>query len=128
MGEGRGLPSGTVTLLLADVEGSTQLWQRDSAVAGSAMFELDALAGELITKFDGARPLEQGEGDSFVGAFARAADGLACALELQQRLADGAVRIRIALHTGDVALRDEKRYDGPTIIRAARIRDRKSVV
>jgi predicted ATPase/class 3 adenylate cyclase/DNA-binding CsgD family transcriptional regulator len=117
------LPSGTVTLLLADVEGSTRMWQRDSAGAGSAMFELDVLTDELIAKFDGARPLEQGEGDSFVAAFGRAADGLACAVELQKRLVDGCVRLRIALHTGDIALRDDKRYDGPTIIRAARVRD-----
>jgi class 3 adenylate cyclase len=54
---GRGLPSGTVTLLLADIEGSTRMWERDSAEARSAMSELDALVDELVAKFDGARPI-----------------------------------------------------------------------
>jgi predicted ATPase/class 3 adenylate cyclase/DNA-binding CsgD family transcriptional regulator len=116
-----GLPTGAVTLLLADVEGSTELWERDSSEARSAMFDFDALVTELMAKFDGGRPLEQGEGDSFVAAFARPSDAVACALEIQRRLADGPIAVRMGLHSGEVELRD-RRYDGPAIIRAARIR------
>ena len=68
------------------------------------------------------RPVEQGEGDSFVIAFARASDAVACALELQQApLAP--IRLRIGVHTGEVRLRDEGNYIGPTINRTARLRD-----
>ena len=68
------------------------------------------------------RPVEQGEGDSFVVAFARATDAVACALELQSApLAP--IRLRIGVHTGEVQLRDEGNYVGPTINRTARLRD-----
>ena len=68
------------------------------------------------------RPVEQGEGDSFVAAFARASDAVACALGLQPApLAP--IRLRIGVHTGEVQLRDEGNYIGPAINRAARIRD-----
>jgi len=65
-----------VTLLLADVEGSTRMWERDSTEARTSMFDLEVLVDEFVTKFDGVRPVEQGEGDSFV-ARVRAAAALA---------------------------------------------------
>ena len=68
------------------------------------------------------RPVEQGEGDSFVAAFARASDAVACALELQ-RAPLAPIRLRIGVHTGEVQLRDEGNYVGPTINRTARLRD-----
>ena len=68
------------------------------------------------------RPVEQGEGDSFVIAFGRASDALACALDLQ-RAPLAPILLRIGLHTGEVQLRDESNYIGPTINRTARIRD-----
>ena len=68
------------------------------------------------------RPVEQGEGDSFVIAFARAADAVACALDLQ-RAPLAPIKLRIGVHTGDVHLRDEGNYIGPTINRTARLRD-----
>ena len=68
------------------------------------------------------RPIEQGEGDSFVIAFGRASDAVACALELQ-RAPLGPIRLRIGVHTGEVQLRDEANYIGPTINRTARLRD-----
>ena len=66
--------------------------------------------------------MEQGEGDSFVAAFARASDAVACALELQ-RAPLAPIRLRIGMHTGEVQLRDEGNYAGPTINRTARLRD-----
>ncbi|WP_301336993.1 adenylate/guanylate cyclase domain-containing protein, partial [Mycobacterium asiaticum] len=117
-----GLPTGTVTLLLADVEGSTRLWEAQPDVMAAAVARLDTALAELVAAHDGVRPVEQGEGDSFVIAFGRAADAVACALELQ-RAPLAPIRLRIGIHTGDVRLRDEANYVGPTINRTARLRD-----
>ena len=68
------------------------------------------------------RPVEQGEGDSFVAAFARASDAVAAALEMQ-RAPLAPIRLRIGVHTGEIQLRDEGNYAGPTINRTARLRD-----
>ena len=77
---------------------------------------------DAVAAHRGVRPVEQGEGDSFVIAFARAADAVACALTLQQApLAP--IKLRIGLHTGDIQLRDEGNYIGPTINRTSRLRD-----
>jgi class 3 adenylate cyclase len=116
------LPTGTVTLLLADVEGSTWLWETQPEEMTAAVAALDRGVSDLIAAHGGVRPVEQGEGDSFVVAFARAADAVACALELQ-RAPLAPIRLRIGVHTGDVQLRDEGNYIGPTINRAARLRD-----
>jgi predicted ATPase/class 3 adenylate cyclase/DNA-binding CsgD family transcriptional regulator len=116
------LPTGTVTLLLADVEGSTRLWQTQPEEMMAAIARLDRTVCEVIATHDGVRPVEQGEGDSFVVAFARASDAVACALELQ-RAPLAPIRLRIGVHTGEVQLRDEGNYIGPTINRTARLRD-----
>src|SRR6516164_7382595 len=116
------LPTGTVTLLLADVEGSTRLWQTQAEEMTAAVARLDRTVSDVIAAHDGVRPVEQGEGDSFVVVFARAADAVACALELQ-RAPLAPIRLRIGVHTGDVQLRDEGNYIGPTINRTARLRD-----
>lgn len=116
------LPSGTVTLLLADVEGSTRLWQTHPKEMTAAIARLDRTVCEVISAHSGVRPVEQGEGDSFVVAFTRASDAVACALELQ-RAQLAPIRLRIGVHTGEVQLRDEGNYMGPTINRTARLRD-----
>ena len=116
------LPTGTVTLLLADVQGSTRLWETQPDTMKAAVAHLDQTLAEATATHNGVRPVEQGEGDSFVIAFARAADAVACALELQ-RAPLAPIKLRIGLHTGDVQLRDEGNYIGPTINRTARLRD-----
>src|ERR1700744_5857960 len=116
------LPTGTVTLLLADVEGSTRLWETQPDEMTAAMARMNGTVSDTIAAHDGVRPVEQGEGDSFVAAFTRASDAVACALELQ-RAPLAPIRLRIGVHTGEVQLRDEGNYVGPTIDRAARIRD-----
>src|SRR6201987_344181 len=116
------LPTGTVTLLLADVEGSTRLWQAQPEEMTAAVARLDRTVCGGLSVHDGVRPVEQGEGDSFVVAFARASDAVACALELQ-RAPLAPIRLRIGVHTGEVQLRDEGNYAGPTINRTARLRD-----
>jgi predicted ATPase/class 3 adenylate cyclase/DNA-binding CsgD family transcriptional regulator len=116
------LPTGTVTLLLADVENSTGLWETQPEQMTAAFARLDQAMTGLVAAYGGVRPVEQGEGDSFVIAFARASDAMSCALGLQQApLAP--IRLRIGVHTGEVQLRDEGNYIGPTINRTARVRD-----
>ncbi|MGA9358303.1 MAG: LuxR C-terminal-related transcriptional regulator [Mycobacterium sp.] len=116
------LPTGTVTLLLADVEGSTRLWQSQPAEMSAAVARLDRALSDLLAAHRGVRPVEQGEGDSFVVAFARASDAVAFALQLQLTPISP-IKLRVGLHTGEVQLRDEANYIGPTINRTARLRD-----
>src|ERR1700676_4235248 len=116
------LPTGTVTLLLADVEGSTRLWETQAEVMTAAIARLNRVVCDVVAAHHGVRPVEQGEGDSFVAAFARASDAVAAALGLQ-RAPLAPIRLRIGVHTGEVQLRDEGNYAGPTINKAARIRD-----
>jgi class 3 adenylate cyclase len=118
----RALPTGTVTLLLADIEGSTRLWESEPDVMAAALAAMDRTLAGLVHTHNGVCPIEQGEGDSFVVAFSRASDAVACALALQQApLAP--IRLRIGVHTGEVQLRDEGKYMGPTINRGARLRE-----
>jgi predicted ATPase/class 3 adenylate cyclase/DNA-binding CsgD family transcriptional regulator len=116
------LPTGTVTLLLADVEGSTRLWETQPGEMTAAIARLNRAVSDTIAAHDGVRPVEQGEGDSFVAAFARASDAVGAALELQ-RAPLAPIRLRIGIHTGEIQLRDEGNYAGPTINRTARLRD-----
>jgi predicted ATPase/class 3 adenylate cyclase/DNA-binding CsgD family transcriptional regulator len=116
------LPTGTVTLLLADVEGSTRLWESQPKEMTAALARLNSVVSGVIAAHDGVRPIEQGEGDSFVAAFARGSDAVAAALELQ-RAPLAPIRLRIGVHTGEIQLRDEGNYAGPTINRTARLRD-----
>src|SRR6202047_2324338 len=116
------LPTGTVTLLLADVEGSTRLWETQPDEMTAAVAQLDRTVSDVVAAHHGVRPVEQGEGDSFVAAFGRASDAVASALDLQcAPLAP--IRLRIGLHTGEVQLRDDANYIGPTVNRTARLRD-----
>jgi predicted ATPase/class 3 adenylate cyclase/DNA-binding NarL/FixJ family response regulator len=116
------LPTGTVTLLLADVEGSTRLWDSHPQDMAAAIALLDRTLADVLATYGGVRPVEQGEGDSFVVAFTRASDAVACALALQ-RAPLAPIRLRMGVHTGEVQLRDEGNYVGTTINRTARLRD-----
>jgi predicted ATPase/class 3 adenylate cyclase/DNA-binding CsgD family transcriptional regulator len=116
------LPAGTVTLLLADVEGSTRLWEADADVMAAAVDRLDGLVAEIVGRHRGVRPVEQGEGDSFVVAFTRASDAVSCALDLQ-RAGTAPIRMRVGIHTGEAQLRGDGNYVGTAIARCARLRD-----
>jgi predicted ATPase/class 3 adenylate cyclase/DNA-binding CsgD family transcriptional regulator len=116
------LPTGTVTLLLGDVEGSTRLWETQPDEMTTALARLNHTVSGIIADHAGVRPVEQGEGDSFVAAFARASDAVAAAVEIQ-RSPLAPIRLRIGVHTGEIQLRDEGNYAGPTINRTARLRD-----
>ncbi|HEV8624424.1 MAG TPA: adenylate/guanylate cyclase domain-containing protein, partial [Acidimicrobiia bacterium] len=120
-------PSGTVTFLLTDVEASTRAWEADAATTAAAIARHEEILAAAITAHGGFRPVEQGEGDSVVAAFARASDGVAAAIEAQLALArepwptGEPIRVRMALHTGEAEAHGG-RYAGSTIIRTARLR------
>ncbi|MEZ0339892.1 adenylate/guanylate cyclase domain-containing protein [Mycobacterium sp. pV006] len=116
------VPTGTVTLLLADIEGSTRLWDTQPDAIALALTDLDRVVAELVDRHHGLCPVQQGEGDSFVVAFTRVADAVACALDLQ-RINLWPIRLRIGIHSGDACLRDPDNYVGPLINRTARVRD-----
>lgn len=122
------LPDGTVTLMLTDVVGSTELWQDNAQAMAAAVDRHYVLMDELITRHRGVRPVEQGEGDSVVAAFRNAGDAIECGIEVQRKFdaepwPEGkSVKVRMAIHTGEVLLRDAGNYFGPAIIRCARVR------
>jgi predicted ATPase/class 3 adenylate cyclase/DNA-binding CsgD family transcriptional regulator len=118
------LPAGTVTFLLTDVEGSTRLWHDRAEDMPAAIARHYAILDEAIGANEGVRPVEQGEGDSVVGAFARVSDAMAAAVQAQRQLMSELawLPVRMAIHTGDAQLRDEGNYVGRTIIRCARLR------
>jgi predicted ATPase/class 3 adenylate cyclase/DNA-binding CsgD family transcriptional regulator len=116
------LSAGTVTLLLADAEGSARLWKSAEEMA-AAIEMLDRTLSDVVARHHGVRPVDQGEGQGSVAAFARASDAVACALALAQApLAP--ILLRIGVHTGEVLTPpDDGRYSGPTFDRTARLRD-----
>lgn len=121
------LPSGMVTFLLTDVEGSTRIWESDDGRARIAFERHDILVAEHLASFGGSRPRDQGEGDSAFAVFARASEAIACAIALQRALyaeawPDGAsIRVRMALHTGEAELANGN-YKGSAVHRCARLR------
>jgi predicted ATPase/class 3 adenylate cyclase/DNA-binding CsgD family transcriptional regulator len=119
---------GTVTFLLTDVEHSTRQWEAAPGQMAAAIAGYSEVLDDAIGAHNGGRPIEQGGGDSVVGAFARASDAVAAALDAQCRLRaqewpDGVgFAVRMAIHTGEAELRDEGNYFGPAVIRCARLR------
>jgi predicted ATPase/class 3 adenylate cyclase/DNA-binding CsgD family transcriptional regulator len=125
---GSQLPTGTVTFLLSDIEGSTRLWSEFPEAMPEAVSRVYAIFDEAVARHVGVRPVEQGEGDSVVAAFSRATDAVGAAFEAQRRLhseqwPDGmTLWVRIALHTAEAQLRDSSNYFGIAMSRCARIR------
>src|SRR5215203_6007915 len=76
------VPTGTVTFLSTDVEGSTTLWEQALATTGSVAARHDAVIDEAVAAHGGVRPVERGQGDSVVAAFTRPSDAVAAALEV----------------------------------------------
>jgi predicted ATPase/class 3 adenylate cyclase len=125
--ETRGLPTGTVTFLLTDIEGSTAMWRSNPQAMLEAVTRHRKLIHRCVERYGGALPKDQGEGDSVFAAFERATDAVAAVLALQLALAEeqwpeGApVRVRAAVHTGEAEVRDGNYY-GSALSRTARIR------
>jgi class 3 adenylate cyclase len=118
------LPSGTVTFLFSDIEGSTRLLQQLGERWGDALGEHRAL---LRGAFEdaGGREVEV-QGDAFFAVFARARDAVAAAAAAQRAVAahtwpdDIELRVRMGIHTGEPSLGEEG-YLGLDVVRAARI-------
>ena len=115
------VPAGTVTLLAAKVEDSSRPREAEPDQMSAVALPDDAV-WDIVAAHDGMRPVDGSERDSFVAAFTRASDALACAVELQRMALSAPIRLRIGLHTGEVQLLDDGNL-GPTMNRTARLRD-----
>jgi predicted ATPase/DNA-binding SARP family transcriptional activator len=122
------LPSGVVTFLLTDVEGSTALWETHAAGMRAALARHDDILTTAIREHDGTLVKPKGEGDSTFAVFSSASDAVRAALAAQRAFAaeqwpeHAAIRVRMAIHTGEAELRDGD-YFGSTVNRAARLRE-----
>jgi predicted ATPase/class 3 adenylate cyclase len=118
------LPSGTVTFLFSDVEGSTRLLTRLRGRYAEVLAEHQRVLRAAFNEHDGREV--HTEGDAFFVAFARAGDAIAAAVSAQRSLAsqrwpEGVdVRVRIGVHTGEAEVRQDD-YVGLDVHRAARI-------
>jgi len=118
------LPTGTVTFLFTDIEGSTHLWEQYPQAMQSALARHDAILRRHIESHSGA--VFKTVGDAFYAAFAVAPDALAAAVAVQRALSaedwgeTGPLRVRVALHTGTAEERDAD-YFGPPLNRIARL-------
>lgn len=117
-------PSGTVTFLFTDVEGSTRLWERDRGAMGTALGRHDEILRAAIGAHRGY--VFSTAGDAFAAAFHEPADAAAAALDAQDGLEGEAwpegmrIRVRMGLHAGTAQERDGD-YFGPTLNRCARL-------
>src|SRR2546421_1065002 len=120
----RELPTGTVTLLFTNIEGSTRLLQQLGNRYDSVLKECRQLLRAAFQQWNGHEVDSQG--DAFFVAFARATDAIWAAVDMQRALAthvwpEGVtVRVRMGLHTGEPQLSTEN-YVGLDVHRAARI-------
>jgi hypothetical protein len=112
------LPTGTVTFLFTDIEGSTRLLRTLGDEYADVLAEHRRALREAWRQHDGIEVDTQG--DAFFVAFARASDAVAAAADAQGALSDGPVRVRMGLHTGE-PLRADEGYVGFDVHRAARI-------
>ena len=117
-------PTGKITFLFTDIEGSTTLWERGPEAMSEALPRHDKILRETIEVHGGN--VFKTVGDAFCAAFSTAKDALETALESQRRLVSsewrqsGSLRVRMALHTGTADERDGD-YFGPTLNRVARL-------
>jgi predicted ATPase/class 3 adenylate cyclase len=112
------LPTGVVTFLFTDIEGSTKLLHELGDAYADALHEHRRLLRETFAAHNGAEVDTQG--DAFFVAFARASDAVSAAADAQVALARGPIRVRMGLHTGEPRLTDEG-YVGLDVHKGARI-------
>jgi predicted ATPase/class 3 adenylate cyclase len=120
------LPSGTVTFLFTDVEGSSRLWEAYPDAMQGASARHDEIVRGAIEAHNGS--VVKTTGDGFHAAFTTASDAVAAAVDTQLGLAAESwsntdpIRARIGIHTGAAEIRDGDYY-GPALNRAARVMD-----
>ena len=121
------LPTGLITYLFTDVEGSTRLWQQHPQEMQGVVARHDSLLISAVETNAGTVVRPRGEGDSIFAVFLRATDAVVAACAAQQLLiqetwpADIAINVRMAIHTGESELSDHDYY-GNTVNRCARLR------
>jgi class 3 adenylate cyclase len=121
------LPEGMVSFLMTDVEGSTALWEEAPTTMAPALAEHEAMIEEAVSANEGILLRERGEGDSTFSVFTDATAAVAAALAMQRALArkrwptPRPIRVRAAIHTGEVSVRDRDYY-GSVPNRCARLR------
>src|SRR5579859_143837 len=115
---GNNLPTGVVTLLFTDVEGSTRLLHELGDDYGEALYEHRRRLRATFADHEGVEVDTQG--DAFFVAFARASNAVAAAVDGQRALAGGPIRVRMGLHTGEPRLTEEG-YIGLDVHKGARI-------
>ncbi|MEM6107073.1 BTAD domain-containing putative transcriptional regulator [Mycobacterium sp. 050272] len=123
------LPSVTraVTFLLTDIEGSTAAWEADADGMSVALARHDELVEQVVTSRGGRLIKTRGEGDATFSVFERPSAAAAAAIELQDAITHEPwasaepIRVRMALHTGEVELRGGD-YFGRAVNRVARLR------
>jgi predicted ATPase/class 3 adenylate cyclase len=125
------LPTGTITFVFTDIEGSTELWERCPEAMRQTLAQHDTCLRAAIEDHGGH--VFKTIGDAFCAAFARATDSLHAAIAVQQRVralqlspasaaAEIALKVRVALHTGAAEER-ENDYFGSTLSRVKRLLD-----
>lgn len=112
------LPTGEVTLMLTDIEGSTRLMRQLGPAWAEALANHRRILRAAISAHGGVEVDTQG--DALFAAFPRASEAVAAAVEVQRALADGPLKVRMGLHTGEPQPTDEG-YVGLDVHRAARI-------
>ena len=118
------VPTGSVTFLFTDIEGSTSLWERDAEAMRHAFARQETILRETMAAHGGY--VYKMIGDAFQVAFSKATDALTAALAAQRSLhtepwgAIGPLRVRMALHTCVTEERGDD-YVGPNLNRIARL-------
>lgn len=120
------LPSGTVTFLFTDIEGSTELWEKHPEAMKAALAKHDSILKEAIETNHGH--IIKTTGDGVHAVFTAAIDTVKSAIDAQRQFqtseslknSELSLRVRMGLHTGEAELRDGD-YFGQTLNRAARI-------
>jgi class 3 adenylate cyclase len=115
-------PTGTVTFLFTDIEGSSREWEADAPATDALVASHNTLVRMVVEGHGGY--VFASMGDGFGVAFERASEAVAAAADLQEALtgerAAGRLRVRMGMHTGEAYERAGD-YLGPTVNRAARI-------
>lgn len=120
------LPVGTLTFVLTDLVASTRSWETQTRAMRAAMERHDEIVYAAVARHRGVMVESGRAGDSIFAVFRAAKDAASCAIEVQRAFRTAqwperlSLRIRIALHTGEVELRGGH-YFGPALNRCARV-------
>ena len=112
------LPTGTVTFLFTDIEGSTRLLDELGDDYAGLLAEHNSVMRSAVAAHDGI-VLDTG-GDSFFVVFERAPDAVSAAVEAQDGLNEVGVRVRMGIHSGEPSVSNDE-YVGMDVHRAARV-------